>query len=104
MAVREQITFPDLPLAVYREMAAHLRQIEGIKVEIIEYDLAEGLFEPNSVSEVELQAAKQKFHYRQSQVKGLSLEYDADLDDRSQRLRDEILVYYRDRYVVGNRQ
>ncbi len=95
---QEQITIPELPLAVYREMAAHLRQIEGIKVAIIEYDLSEGLFEPSSVSAAELQAAKQKFSYRQSQVRGLSLEYADDLDDRSQQLRQQIITYYDDRY------
>jgi hypothetical protein len=97
---RKQIVIPNLPLAVYREMAAHLRQIEGIKVEIIAYDLSEGLFEPNSASEIELQTAKQKFNYRQSQVKGLSLEYGANLDVRSRQLCDDILTYYRDRYVT----
>jgi hypothetical protein len=96
---QERITITELPLAVYREMAAHLRQIEGIKVEIIEYDLSEGIFEPNAVSAAELQAAKQKFSYRQSQVRGLSLEYAEDLDDRSQQLRQQIVAYYSDRYM-----
>jgi NACalpha-BTF3-like transcription factor len=95
---QEQIIIPELPLAVYREMAAHLRQIEGIKVAIIEYDLSEGVFEPNSVSAAQLQAAKQEFSYRQSQVRGLSLEYAEDLDDRSQQLRQQIITYYDDRY------
>jgi NACalpha-BTF3-like transcription factor len=95
---QEQIIIPELPLAVYREMAAHLRQIEGIKVAIIEYDLSEGVFEPNSVSTAQLQAAKQEFSYRQSQVRGLSLEYADDLDDRSQQLRQQIITYYGDRY------
>jgi hypothetical protein len=71
-AMQQQIILPDLPLAVYRELAAHLRQIGEIEAKPIEYNLSEGVFGSNSVSEAELQAAKQKFNYRQSQVRGLS--------------------------------
>jgi hypothetical protein len=95
---RKQIAIPDLPLAVYREIAAHLRQIKGVEVSIVEYDLTEGIFSPNSASIEELQIAKQKFSYRQSQVRGLCLECNQDRLDRSQQPQQEILAYYAQRY------
>lgn len=35
METREKIELANLPLAVYREIAAHLRQLEGVEVELI---------------------------------------------------------------------
>ena len=72
---REQITFPGLPLAVYREVAAHLRQVEGIKT---------GLIPQQS----------QEFDYHQSQVSGLWIEYVATLDPSCLAQVAEILDYY----------
>lgn len=72
---RENIYNNCLPLAVYREIAAHLRQVEGIKVSSIEQD-------------------SQQFDYKQSQLKGLSIEYPSDLASSSQQRLKEILDYY----------
>lgn len=75
----EKLTIPSLPLAVYREIAAHLRQIEGLEVQII----------PQSSSE---------FSYLKSQVEGLVLNYPSSLPtDEKQRLQ-EILSYYETHY------
>lgn len=72
---REKVIYPGLPLAVYRELAAHLRQVEGVKTEIIE-------------------ASEQQFDYGQSQVSGLWLEYAPNLDSGKQARVQEILNYY----------
>ena len=80
----EEITYPQLPLAVYREIAAHLRQIEGVKAELIPYSPKED--------------QKQQFDYNQSQIKGLSIEYSDNLDLQSKQRKEKILNYYAQRY------
>ncbi|MDJ0796216.1 MAG: hypothetical protein QNJ51_05160 [Calothrix sp. MO_167.B12] len=76
METREKIEFANLPLAIYREIAAHLRQLEGVKVELI----------PQSSPE---------FDYKQSQISELWVDYDPD---RAQQVK-QIIAYYRDRYT-----
>lgn len=71
----EQITYPNLPLAVYRELAAHLRQISGVSAQLI----------PQT---------SQEFDYYQSQVGGLQIEYAPDADSRGRGQVEEILSYY----------
>lgn len=69
---------PQLPLAVYLEIAAHLKQVTGIQVELL----------PQTASE---------FDYLQSQVAGLSIDCRAvTVTDQSQVA--EILNYYERRY------
>jgi hypothetical protein len=69
---------PQLPLAVYLEVAAHLRQVVGIEVELL----------PQTAPE---------FDYLQSQVAGLSIDCRAvTTADQSQVV--EILNYYERRY------
>lgn len=67
-----------LPLAVYYEIAAHLRQLAGIQVEILPQT------DPN-------------FDYLQSQVGGLSIDCNK-LSVADRRKITEILEYYRNRY------
>ncbi|TAE61525.1 MAG: hypothetical protein EAZ87_01620 [Nostocales cyanobacterium] len=69
------IEFPNLPLAVYREIAAHLRQLEGVSVDLI----------PQTSSE---------FDYYQSQIAGLSVSWTSDAETRVK----QILDYYKNRY------
>ncbi len=76
---KEEIEFPNLPLAVYREVAAHLRQVDGVKIDLI----------PQTSTE---------FDYNQSQIAGLWLEHDENLDEQSRILVEKILAYYRNRY------
>lgn len=78
-----QLHSPNLPLAVYREVAAHLRQVTGVEVEL-------------------LPQRSQTFEYRQSQVGGLKLHYTADADADARQRVQQILAYYGDRY--GNWQ
>lgn len=85
-SLQYQIRNDRLPLAVYRELAAHLRQVEGVEVEL-------------------LPQQSQQFDYCQSQVGGLRLQYQAAHQEatttteiqRRQQV-DRILAYYSDRY------
>jgi hypothetical protein len=69
----------ELPLAVYREVAAHLEQISGVRTELIPQQ-------------------SQEFDYKLSQIDRLRIYHADDLDDASQSLLQQILDYYSDRY------
>jgi hypothetical protein len=73
--LKYEISFPGLPLAVYREIAAHLRQVDGVET---------GLY----------QATFQQFDYNQSQVGGLWIQYAPTAGLESRQLVDQILAYY----------
>lgn len=77
--LKYEIEFPGLPLAVYREIAAHLRQVSGVET---------GLTTQQS----------QDFDYNQSQVGSLWIDYSemvtATADDRIK----QILAYYQQKY------
>ena len=77
--VEYRLHSPRLPLAVYREVAAHLRQIEGVNT---------GL----------LPQTAQEFDYLQSQVGGVWIRYNADAAEKCQPQVEAILTYYGDRY------
>lgn len=70
---------PHLPLAIYREVAAHLQQVPGVTVAL-------------------LPQQSQQFDYGQSQLGGLSLSYGSEATSASQRRVTQILAYYGDRY------
>ncbi|MGB7444236.1 MAG: hypothetical protein WA919_24480 [Coleofasciculaceae cyanobacterium] len=74
-----QLNCPELPLAVYREVAAHLRQVQGVKTSLI------------------LQRSPQ-FDYQQSQTGGLSIQYSDSPDAGVQERVKQILEYYQNRY------
>lgn len=77
--LRYQICCPGLPLAVYREVAGHLRQVKGVDADLI----------PQT---------SQLFDYNQSQVGGLWI-CQADASDPANRERvNQILAYYQNRY------
>ena len=77
--LKDEIQFPGLPLAVYREIAAHLRQVEGVET---------GLYPSSS----------EQFDYNQSQVGGLWIQYAQTTDPQSREQVAKILAYYRNRY------
>ncbi len=79
MNLQEQITFAGLPLAVYREVAAHLRQVVGVEV---------GLIPQTSV----------EFDYNQSQVSGLWVSWTPTADAESREKFKQIVAYYQNRY------
>ena len=89
--VKERYTCPGLPLAVYREVAAHLRQVTGVNAELTVKPLHSGL--PDG-------SAKQRenFDYYASQIEALWLEYPQDLATESQQRVRAILDYYGKRY------
>ena len=76
--LRYEIQFP-VPLVVYREIAAHLRQVEGVET---------GLYPAQS----------QQFDYNQSQVGGLWIQYAQTAGEESRERVDQILAYYQNRY------
>jgi hypothetical protein len=81
MENKEKIEFAGLPLAVYREIAVHLRQVEGVEVDLI----------PQS---------SQQFDYNQSQIGGLWISWTANSGLESRQRVNEILTYYQNRYLV----
>ncbi len=81
--IKKYLTSPTLPLAVYREVAAHLRQVIGVKT---------GLIVRSSDS------GSEKFDYAQSQIAALWLEYPQNIDAQQKKHIDEILDYYGQRY------
>jgi len=76
METQEQIEFAGLPLAVYREIAAHLRQVVGIEVELI----------PQTSLE---------FDYNQSQISGLLISWTPNADGESRKRFKQIVAYYK---------
>ncbi len=68
-----------LPLVIYREVAAHLRQIDGVET---------GLLPQTS----------KEFDYLQSQVGGLWIRYAATAAEIYQPQIEAVLAYYGDRY------
>jgi len=77
---RYKFSCQGLPLAVYREVAAHLRQVGKVQV---------GLF---SLPSSEL------FDYKKSQVAGLWLEYAEDAEYAIRQKVDRILAYYEEKF------
>jgi hypothetical protein len=80
MMTPTQWSSPQMPLAIYREVEAHLRQVTGVEVEV-------------------LPQTSQQFEYLKSQAGGLSIRYDSEADEESRRRVEQILAYYGDRYA-----
>jgi hypothetical protein len=81
MENKEKIEFAGVPLAVYREIAVHLRQVEGVEVDLI----------PQS---------SQEFDYNQSQIGGLWISWTDNSGLESRQRVNEIVTYYQNRYLV----
>ena len=76
--LNDRLRYPDLPLAVYREIAAHLCQVDGVTVELV----------PQQSSQ---------FDYRLSQIDSLWVK-SATADSTCREQVQQILAYYSDRY------
>jgi hypothetical protein len=76
---REKISYPQLPLAVYREIAAHLGQIEGVITLLIAQ-------------------SSTHFDYAQSQVEALEIHYPQNLPAQEKVYLEKILSYYAQLY------
>ncbi len=72
---KEKITYPHLSLAVYRELAAHLRQIKGVTIELIPQQ-------------------SQQFDYYNSQIDHLEMGYPVNLSISEKERLSDILNYY----------
>jgi len=75
--LKYRVRWNGLPLAIYREIAAHLCLVEGVQTDL-------------------LPQQAQTFDYRLSQIDSLWIEHSAD-PIASQRVQ-QILAYYGDRY------
>ena len=82
MITQEKIEFPGLPLAVYREIAAHIRQVLGVEVGLI----------PQTSSE---------FDYNQSQISGLWISWTPTAEEESLEWCKQIVSYYQNRDEIG---
>ncbi len=78
------VRFPTLPLAVYREVAAHIMQVSGVSVAL-------------------LPQRSPSFDYSQSQIDSLWIEHAETLDSEHQVQVQQILAYYSDRYGAWER-
>lgn len=81
---QQQLTCPQLPLAVYREVAAHLRQVEGVDASLI-------------LRSVEHNPGE-KFDYYQSQVAAIQISYLENVEESAKQQVQAILDYYANRY------
>jgi hypothetical protein len=80
--LRHEIVLPTMPLAVYRELASHLRQVEGVGADLL----------PQTTP---------GFDYDRSQIGGLWYELPGGAPQAAAQARvDQILTYYRDRYLT----
>ena len=77
--IKRAVSLPQLPLAVYREVAAHLRQVDGVNA---------GL---------EL-CSHADFNYDLSQIEQMWIEYPQTLPRQNLDRLEQILAYYGDRY------
>ncbi len=80
----QQLVCPQLPLAVYREVAAHLRQVAGVSASII-------------LRPIEHQPVA-KFDYYQSQVAAIEISYSKEIGEKDKQQVADILDYYAGRY------
>jgi hypothetical protein len=81
----KRLTCPQLPLAVYREVAAHLRQVQGVDTSLIMRSLEHD--------------PQEKFDYYQSQVAALEITYIKEIAETDKQRVLEILDYYAQRYT-----
>jgi hypothetical protein len=70
---------PQLPLAVYRELAAHLQQIDRVQTTLIEQSAS-------------------TFDYALSQIESIEIRHPKDLPAEGQQMIGKILSYYGDRF------
>ncbi|MEL4895890.1 hypothetical protein [Crocosphaera sp. Alani8] len=82
---QEKITYPCLPLAIYRELAAHLRQIQGVTTELVSQQ-------------------SQQFDYNQSQIDHINIRYPLTLSLSEKQRLEEILDYYAQTYHPYTRE
>ena len=78
MEIQEKIEFPGLPLALYREIEAHLNQLVGVEV---------GLISQTSL----------EFDYNESQIAGLWISWLPNASEEDRQRFKQIVAYYQNR-------
>lgn len=74
-STEEIIIHSQLPLAVCREISAHLQQVEGVETALI----------PQSSTQ---------FDYNESQIEAIQIKYPIDLSSQEKQYLEAILDYY----------
>ena len=80
--IQEKFTFPRLPLAVYRELAAHLRQLLEVETTLVTQEA-------------------RSFDYLDGQVSGIIITYGQGAVSKTRQQVVRILRYSSDRYCGG---
>ncbi|MFM7880867.1 MAG: hypothetical protein ACKO8H_03065 [Microcystis panniformis] len=76
---KQTIIYPQMPLAIYRELASHLEQVQGVETHLTAQQF-------------------QQFDYHQSQIGSLEINYTATFQESDRTLVTAILGYYAQRH------
>jgi hypothetical protein len=76
---QQTLVYSALPLTIYREIAAHLEQVTGVRTSLTP-------------------AQFDRFDYQQSQIESLVISYTDEFDERDRSLVTAILDYYAHRH------
>jgi hypothetical protein len=77
--LKKQVRCAGLPLTVYREVAAHLQQVDGVQTTLVSQ-------------------RSHPFDYNQSQIESLWIHYAASASEVARERVQQILTYYGDRF------
>ena len=76
---KQTIIYPRMPLAIYRELASHLEQVQGVETHLTPQQF-------------------QQFDYHQSQIGSLEINYTQAFQESDRTLVTAILDYYAQRH------
>ncbi|MBE9264618.1 hypothetical protein IQ224_21725 [Microcystis sp. LEGE 00066] len=76
---KQTIIYPRMPLAIYRELASHLQQVQGVETHLTPQQF-------------------QQFDYHQSQISSLEINYTETFQESDRPLVTAILGYYAQRH------
>jgi hypothetical protein len=76
---KQTIIYPRMPLAIYREIASHLEQVQGVETHLTPQQF-------------------QQFDYHQSQIGSLEINYTETFQESDRTLVTAILDYYAQRH------
>ena len=76
---KQTIIYPQMPLVIYRELASHLQQVQGVETHLTPQQF-------------------QQFDYHQSQIGSLEINYTETFQESDRALVTAILDYYAQRH------
>ncbi len=76
---KQTIIYPRMPLAIYRELASHMEQVQGVETHLTPQQF-------------------QQFDYHQSQIGSLEINYTETFQESDRTLVTAILDYYAQRH------